>query len=150
MNTTFKNKDLSSSSENQKNISFLCNNISKIEMVPKNAELNVMSVDKGSANKSVYSSNKYIFNYPKENTFFNSAKGKGIKEIKFNIFDYYCLGKWNYNKLKKIKLFNKGCRPYTEQLDIIHIFRHLLDIEKSLKEKRSITEGMKLLKQTSI
>ena len=119
-------------------------------MVPKNAELNVMSVDKGSANKSVYSSNKYIFNYPKESTFFNRAKGKGIKEIKFNIFDYYCLGKWNYNKLKKIKLFNKGCRLYTEQLDIIHIFRHLLDIEKSLKEKRSITEGMKLLKQTSI
>ena len=153
IDTTIKKEDkkeesLSLDKEKEKNISFIeqCNNISKIEMMPQNIELNVISFEKGSLSKS--NSNKFLFNYPKGHSFFFKAKGKGINEIKFNLFDYYCLGKCR-NKSKKIELFDKGCLLYTEQMDIVHIFRFLLDMEKSLKEKNNITEDMKLFsKQT--
>ena len=111
-------ENLSLDKEKEKNISFIeqYNNISKIEMMPQNMELNFMNIKKGS-------------------------------KIKFNLFDYY-LGKC-FNKSKKVDLFDKGCLLYTDEMDIIHIFKHLLDMEKSLKEKNNITENMKLfLKQT--
>ena len=121
------------------------NNISKIEMMPKKVQLNIINPDKA----SVSYSNKYLYNYPKEVSFFNRAKEKEIKEIKFNIFDYYCIGKF-LNKTKKIELFKKGCLLFAEEMDIIHIFRHLLDIEKSVKEKNNIKQNIQILSKQSI
>ena len=148
----FKNqkvKDFYNSSEKGKNMSldYKINNISKIEMIPKNSDIHFSNIDKISGSKN-NNSNKYIISYPKEHSFFNNARKKGIKKINFSIFDYYCIGKF-LNKKKKIELFNKGCILYREQMDIIHIFRHLLDMEKSINEKNNITEEMKLfLKQS--
>ena len=142
-----KEDNISIDKEKEKNISFIdkSNNLSKIEMIPQNIELNVLSFEKGSVCKS--NSNKFLFNYPKENTFFDKTKEK---DIKFNIFDYYCLGKC-FKKSKKIELFKNGCLLYTTEMDIIHIFKHLLDMEKSLKDKNNITEDMKIFsKQTFI
>ena len=134
------------SNENIKNVSLIerNDNISKLEMVPQNIELNIINCDKMSFSKS--NSNKFLFNYPKENTFFNSAKGKEIKEIHFNIFEYYCFGKC-FNKSKKIDLFHKGCLLYRDEIDIVHIFRHLLDMEKTVTEKNYLKEDMKIFSQ---
>ena len=146
-----KIKDFYNSSEKGKNVSsdFKINNISKIEMIPKNSEINFSNIDKISGSKN-NNSNKYIFSYPKEHSFFNNARKKGIKKINFSIFDYYCIGKC-LNKKKKIELFNKGCTLYREEMDIIHIFRHLLDMEKTINEKNTLTEEMKLfLKQSFV
>ena len=53
-----------------KNISFMeqSNNASKNEMFPQNIDLNIINCDKISFSKS--NSNKFLFNYPKENSFF--------------------------------------------------------------------------------
>lgn len=132
-----------------KNISFIeqSNNVSKNEMVPQNMDLNIINCDKISFSKS--NSHKFLFNYPKENSFFYKAKGKGIKEIHFNIFEYYCFGKC-FNKNKKIELFHKGCLLYRNEMDITHIFRHLLDMEKSFIEKKSLKEDMKIFSKQTI
>jgi len=129
---------------NNKSINEPFNNVSKAGMMPHNTEF---SIEKMSGVKSL--SNKNLYHYPKENSFFNKAKGKGIKQIKFNIFQYYCLPHC-YNQNKKIELFNKGALLYREQLDIIHIFTHLLDIEKTVTEKNNITEEMKIFAKQTI
>ena len=134
------------SSEKEKDLSSIdIKNISKIEMMPKKVELNIINPDKA----SVSHSNNYLFNYPKDVSFFNRAQEKKIKEIRFNIFVYYCFGKF-FNKTKKIELFNKGCLLFAEEMDIIHIFRHLLDIEKTVKEKNNIKQDIKILSKQSI
>ena len=133
-----------------KNISFMeqSNNASKNEMFPQNIDLNIINCDKISFSKS--NSNKFLFNYPKENSFFYNEKGKEIKEVHFNIFEYYCFGKC-FNKNKKIELFHKGCLLYRNEMDIIHIFKHLLDMEKSFNEKKSLKEDLKIFtKQTFV
>ena len=139
----------SNSIDKVKNISYISqnNNASKIDMINPNIDLNVINSDIASIIKS--HSNKSLFNYPKENTFFDKVKKKGIKEIKFNIFEYYCFGKCN-KKNKKIDLFNKGNFLYREEMDIIHIFRHLLDFEKTVTEKNNITEQMKIFSKSII
>ena len=147
INKKIKNDINSMDKKKNNSIEDKINNISKIEMIPKNTDLNMSNYDKASGSKN--NSYKFIFNYPKEHSFFNNARGKGIKKINFTIFDYYCIGKC-FNKQKKIELFNKGCLLFREQLDIIHIFRHLLDIEKSVKEKNNITEEMKLFSKQSL
>jgi hypothetical protein len=124
---------------NNKSINEPINNVSKVGMMPHNSEF---SIEKMSGVKSL--SNKNLYHFPKENSFFNRTKGKGIKQIKFNIFQYYCFGHC-FNQKKKIDLFNKGALLYREQLDIIHIFTHLLDIEKTVTEKNNLTEEMKIL-----
>ena len=124
---------------NNKSINEPFNNVSKVGMMPHNTEF---SIEKMSGIKSL--SNKNLYHFPKENSFFNKANGKGIKQIKFNIFQYYCFGHC-FNQNKKIELFNKGALLYKEQLDIIHIFTHLLDIEKTVTEKNNLTEEMKIL-----
>ena len=129
---------------NNKSINEPFNNISKVGMIPHNSEF---SVEKMSGVKSL--SNKNLYHFPKENSFFNKIKGKGIRQIKFNIFQYYCFGHC-FNQKKKIELFNKGALLYREQLDIIHIFTHLLDIEKTVTEKNNLTEEMKILAKQTI
>ena len=128
-----------------RNVSFLerNDNFSKLEMVPRNIEFNI--IDKVSISKN--NSNKFLFNYPKENSFFSRAKGKGIKEIHFNIFEYYCFGKCLKKSKKKINLFHKGCLLYRDEMDIIHIFKHLLDMERTMIEKNSLKEDMKIFSQ---
>ena len=135
------------SCEKIKNISFneRSEYASKLEMVPQNIELKIINYDKTSFSKS--NSNKFLFNYPKENSFFNRAKGRGIKEINFNLFEYYCFGKCFNNKSKKIELFHKGCLLYRDEMDIFHIFRHLLDMEKTVVEKNCLKEDMKIFSQ---
>jgi hypothetical protein len=135
------------SCEKIKNISFneRSEYASKLEMVPQNIELKIINCDKTSFSKS--NSNKFLFNYPKENSFFNRAKGRGIKEINFNLFEYYCFGKCFNNKSKKIELFHKGCLLYRDEMDIFHIFRHLLDMEKTVVEKNCLKEDMKIFSQ---
>ena len=125
-----------------RNVTFLerNDNFSKLEMVPRNIEFNI--IDKMSFTKS--NSHKFLFNYPKENSFFNRAKGKGIKEIHFNICEYYCFGKCLNKSKKKIDLFHKGCLLYRDEMDIIHIFKHLLDMERTMTEKNSLKEDMKI------
>lgn len=133
-----------------KNISFIeqSNNASKNEMFPQNIDLNIINCDKISFSKS--NSHKFLFNYPKENSFFYNEKGKEIKEAHFNIFEYYCFGKC-FSKNKKIELFHKGCLLYRNEMDIIHIFKHLLDMEKSFNEKKSLKEDLKIFtKQTFV
>ena len=129
---------------NNKSINEPFNNVSKVEMMPHNTEF---SIEKMNCVKSL--SNKNLYHFPKENSFFNKAKGKGIKQIKFNIFQYYCFPHC-YNQNKKIVLFKKGVLLYKEQLDIIHIFTHLLDIEKTVKEKNNITEEMQIFAKQTI
>ena len=129
---------------NNKSINEPINNVSKVGMMPHNTEF---SIEKMSCVKSL--SNKNLYHFPKENSFFNKAKGKGIKQIKFNIFQYYCFPHC-YNQNKKIELFKKGSLLYKEQLDIIHIFTHLLDIEKTVKEKNNITEEMQIFAKQTI
>ena len=115
-------------------------------MIPKRIELNIIKPDK----LSVSVSNKnYLSDYPKGISFFNRAQEKKIKEIRFNICDYYCIGKFR-NKTKRIELFNKGCQLFAEQMDIIHIFRHLLEEEKTAKEKNNIKQELKILSKQSI
>ena len=125
-------------SEKEKSFVEPSNNFSKIEILPKNVQLNIISYDKGTDSKQQQNDN-----LRKENSFFKGAKVKGISEIKFNLFDYYCYCRC-FNKTKKIELFKKGCLLYRNEMDIIHIFKHRLDMEKSLKEKYCITEEMKI------
>ena len=129
---------------NNKSINEPFNNVSKAGMMPHNSEF---SIEKMSGIKSL--SNKNLYHFPKENSFFNKTKRKGIKQIKFNIFQYYCFGHC-FNQNKKIELFNKGALLYREQLDIIHIFTHLLDIEKTVTEKNNLTEEIKILAKQTI
>ena len=141
-----KKENIIFSSEKEKDLSSIdIKNISKIEMMPKKVELKIINPDKASVSQS----NNYLFNYPKDVSFFNRAQEKKIKEIKLNIFDYYCIGKF-FNKTKKVELFNKGCLLFAEEMDIIHIFRHLLDIEKTVKEKNNIKQDIKILSKQSI
>ena len=140
-NSLKKNKeDKENLSDKEKSFAEQSNNVSKIEILPKNVEFNIIKYEKESGSKK--QSNNFS-NFQKENSFFVGAKEKGINKIKFNLFDYYCYGRC-INKTKKIELFNKGCLLYREEMDIIHIFKHLLDIEKSFKEKNKLTEEMKI------
>jgi hypothetical protein len=137
---------ISSEKDNNNYSSLDFKNISKIEMIPKKIELNIIKPDKASASVS---NKNYFSDYPKNISFFNRAQEKKIKEIRFSIFDYYCIGKFR-NETKKIELFNKGCQLFAEQIDIIHIFRHLLDEEKTVKEKNNIKQDIKILSKQNI
>ena len=129
------------------------NNISKIEMYPKSTGINLINPDKYSFNKS---SNKKLFahnNSNKNNNNFtiNRTKTQDIKEINFNIFQYYCFRKCYDKKKKKIDTFNKCILLYKEQMDIINIFQDFLKNRTNLYEKHSLNEDMKIfLKQTNI
>ena len=129
------------------------NNISKIEMYPKSTGINLINPDKYSFNKS---SNKKLFahnNSNKNNNNFtiNRTKTQDIKEINFNIFQYYCFRKCYDKKKKKIDTFNKCILLYKEQMDIINIFQDFLKNRTNLYEKHSLNEDMKIfLRQTNI
>ena len=128
------------------------NNISKIEMYPKSTGINLINPDKYSFNKS---SNKKLFahnNSNKNNNNFtiNRTKTQDIKEINFNIFQYYCFRKCYDKKKKKIDTFNKCILLYKEQMDIINIFQDFLKNRTNLYEKHSLNEDMKIfLRQTN-
>ena len=129
------------------------NNISKIEMYPKSTGINLINPDKYSFNKS---SNKKLFahnNSNKNNNNFtiNRTKTQDIKEINFNIFQYYCFRKCYDKKKKKLDTFNKCILLYKEQMDIINIFQDFLKNRTNLYEKHSLNEDMKIfLRQTNI
>ena len=48
----------------------------------------------------------------------------------FNIFDYYCLGKY-FKKKKEIELYKLGLSVYKKRMDIINVFTLLLFTEKN-------------------
>ena len=129
------------------------NNISKIEMYPKSTGINLINPDKYSFNKS---SNKKLFAHNNSNKNNNNftiyrTKTQDIKEINFNIFQYYCFRKCYDKKKKKIDTFNKCILLYKEQMDIINIFQDFLKNRTNLYEKHSLNEDMKIfLKQTNI
>ena len=129
------------------------NNISKIEMYPKSTGINLINPDKYSFNKS---SNKKLFAHNNSNKNNNNftiyrTKTQDIKEINFNIFQYYCFRKCYDKKKKKIDTFNKCILLYKEQMDIINIFQDFLKNRTNLYEKHSLNEDMKIfLRQTNI
>ena len=150
------NPSLNKENEKEKENSLIdqsINNISKIEMYPKSTGINLINPDKYSFNKS---SNKKLFAHNNSNKNNNNftiyrTKTQDIKEINFNIFQYYCFRKCYDKKKKKIDTFNKCILLYKEQMDIINIFQDFLKNRTNLYEKHSLNEDMKIfLKQTNI
>ena len=129
------------------------NNISKAEIYPKSTGFNIINPDKYSFNKS--SNNKIFFNNNSNknnnNFILSRTKTQDIKEINFNIFQYYCFRRCYDKKRKKINTFNNCILLYKEQMDIINIFQDFLKNRTNLYEKHSLKEQMKIfLKQTHI
>ena len=128
------------------------NNISKIEMYPKSTEPNIINPDNLSFNKG--SNNNFFLpnNIDKRRSIMlNKAKTKELKEIHFNIIEYYCIGKCYEKKRQKIDTFNKCISLYKEQMDIINIFKDFLKSRTNLFEKQTLNEEMKIfLRQTNI
>ena len=128
------------------------NNISKIEINPKSTGFNIINPDNLSFNKS---SNKKSFinnNYNKKNSLIlNKTKSQEMKEVNFNIIEYYCCRRCLDKKKKKIDTFNKIIMLYKEQMDIINIFKDFIKNRTNLFEKKTLNEEMKIfLRQTHI
>lgn len=153
-NSSKDNTSLNQENEKEKENSLIeqsFNNISKIEMYPKSTGFNIINPDNLSFNQG---SNKFIFNnnsLNRNSTIFNESKKKELKDIHFNIFDYYCFRRCNDKKRKKINTFYKCISLYKEQMDIINIFKDFLKNRTNLFEKRTLNDEIKIfLRQTNI
>ena len=153
-NVTKDNTSFSKDNEKEKDISLIeqsINNISKVEIFPKSTGFNINNPDKMNFNKV---NNKFIFHNNSQkrvSMLKKTISSQELKDIRFNIFEYYCCGKCYKKKKKKIDTFIKCINLYKEEMDIINIFKDFLKNRTNLFEKKALNEEMKIfLRQTNI
>lgn len=120
------NNNLNNSSYNAKSPS---NNDKKIQMKHYNNN-----------NSNANGNKNYIFRvgsfYPNaklkntENNKKNNSLQEYVEQINFNLFEYYCCGKFTKKK-KDIELYKLGLSLYKNRMDIINVFTLLLLAEKT-------------------
>ena len=92
-------------------------------------------------NKNANGNKNYIYRigsfYPKlmekkQNSINNDLK-EYTDKLKFNIFDYYCFGRFTRKK-KDIELYKSALSIYTKRMDIVNVFTLLLLAEKNCSQ----------------
>ena len=127
--------------ENEKSSSNINNSsVAKVSMSNGRKNNFMNKNDDNNKNKNNNENKNYIYRigsfYPrfltaekKENSSSSESLENDMNKIKFNLFDYYCFGRFSRKK-KGIDLYKSGLSLYTKRMDIVNVFTLLFLAEK--------------------